>query len=242
MKNKIFIIAMVTLLASCGIVKRKPAESFTAVQDKNIVYDAIIVPGVPYDGVSWSSTMNFRVNWSVYLYKIGFTKNIIFSGSSVYSPYSEAKVMALYAEELGVPKENILLEPQAEHSTENVYFSYLVAKENGLKNIALATDPFQSSSVKKFIRKHELPVEQIPIVFDSLDQFSNPEPRIQPMVAYNYNFKSIKEREGFFERLSGTFGKQILWHEEDLPNQKLVEKYSAQGRLLESNQSTSLER
>jgi vancomycin permeability regulator SanA len=67
-------------------------------------YDAIIVPGVPLENGMWSPTMKARVYWSVYLYKKGIAKNIIYSGSAVYTPYIEAQVMALYAEQLGVPK------------------------------------------------------------------------------------------------------------------------------------------
>ena len=66
--------------------------------------DAIIVPGVQYNGLKWNTVMKWRVYWSVYLYKKGLAKNIIYSGSAVYSPYTEATIMSLYAEKMGVPK------------------------------------------------------------------------------------------------------------------------------------------
>src|SRR4028118_889036 len=77
-------------------------------QSDGETYDVIVVPGVPFENGRWSRTMKARVYWSKYLYERGLAKNIMYSGSSVYSPYYEAEVMALYAQALGVPKEHIL--------------------------------------------------------------------------------------------------------------------------------------
>ena len=60
---------------------------------KTQTYDAIIVPGVPYDGNKWTRTMKGRVYWAKHLYEEGIAKNIIFSGSSVYTAYYEAEIM-----------------------------------------------------------------------------------------------------------------------------------------------------
>lgn len=234
MKN-IYLIIPIAILSSCALIQKKSAEKLSQVQENNISYDAIIVPGCPFDGSEWSTTMKARVHWSVYLFNKGFTKNIIYSGSSVYSPYSESKIMALYAEQMGIPKENILIENDAEHSTENVYYSLQVAKKHGLNNnIALATDPFQSNSLNSFIRSHQLPIDQVPILFDTIAKMKSIEPKIDPIEAYSLNFKSIKDREGVFKRISGTFGKNIIWYEEDLNSEKLIKKYAAQGRLIKS--------
>ena len=116
-------------------------------------YDALIVPGIPFENGNWSFLMKSRVMWSVFLYRQGYAKNLIYSGSAVYSPYVEAKVMAMYAEKMGVPKEHIFVEVNAEHSTENVYYSSLIAKKNGFRKIALATDKFQSRSLAEFLPK-----------------------------------------------------------------------------------------
>ena len=55
---------------------------------------------------------------------MGMAKNVMFSGSAVYTPYYESKIMALYAEAIGIPKERIYIETEAEHSTENIFYSY----------------------------------------------------------------------------------------------------------------------
>ena len=38
-------------------------------------YDAIIVPGVPFNGDSMSFMMNARVQWACYLFEKGLAKN-----------------------------------------------------------------------------------------------------------------------------------------------------------------------
>jgi len=232
----LFLVSTLSLISSCGFIRNQPKE-FLANAQNAAPYDAIIVPGHPYHGQSWSTTMNYRIGWSVYLYKNGLAKNIIYSGSSVYSGYVESKIMAKYAVELGIPAEHIFLDTAAEHSTENVYYSYLVAKENGFKRIALATDPFQNQSLKKFIKKHQLPIDQLPAVFDTLGVPSKIEPNINNESAFNSSFKSIKKRETFFQRLAGTRGKNIIWYEQDLPTQELVLEYERKGRLIRTSNS-----
>jgi len=224
MLNKCLIACILLIVSSCGMTSRKARKTF----EKNIVftpYDAIIVPGVPFNGENWSETMKRRVFWSKYLYDKGYAKNIIYSGSAVYSEFEEASIMALYAEQLGIPKENIFKDQRAEHSTENVYYSYQVAKKNRFKNLGLATDPFQAKSLKRFIKKFEFPIKLLPIVLDSIQHRSELIPVINPISAKVENFTSIKERESFIKRLKGTFGQNIKWQEEDLKTKGLRKKY-----------------
>ena len=76
-----------------------------------------------------------RLLWAKYLFDNGLAKNIIVSGSSVYTEYNEAKVMAIYAEAMGIPRVNIYKETKAEHSAENVYYSMNIQKTLGLKKL-----------------------------------------------------------------------------------------------------------
>jgi uncharacterized SAM-binding protein YcdF (DUF218 family) len=225
------LIFLIIIVSSCIFSKKKSRTLYSKAQTE-APYDAIIVPGVPYDGVTWSSTMKNRVLWSYYLYENGITENIIYSGGAVYTKYSEAKVMAEYGKALGIPASNILLDTLAEHSSENVYYSYLVAKRNGLKKVAFATDPFQAKSLKGMINKLELPIDLIPLILDSIGNADYPEPNINGELAIENNFISIKERESFFVRLEGTMGKQILFYKEDLPNERTIKKFKKQGRLI----------
>jgi uncharacterized SAM-binding protein YcdF (DUF218 family) len=172
-------------------------------------YDLIIVPGVPFENGKWSRTMKARVYWSKYLYEKGITKNIMYSGSAVYTPYYEAQIMGLYAQALGIPQEHIYLETKAEHSTENVYYSYRKAKLLGFNKIALASDPFQTKMLRKFTRKKVSPdVRLIPFISDTL-KMMEPEmvdPVIDPQLAFTKNFVSLTKRENFWKRWKGTWG------------------------------------
>lgn len=221
----IFSLLIITfLLSSCGVFKPSPQKTLVA-NKVNAPYDAIIVPGVPFDGERWSETMQARVLWSKYLYDNGYTKNIIYSGSAVYTEFEEAAIMAKYGEALGIPKEHIFTDPRAEHSTENIYYSYQVAKKHNFKTLALATDPFQANSMRSFIKKFDFPIDLLPIVFDTLKIQDQTTPNIDPASAKVEYFVSITERESFGKRLKGTMGQNICWQEEDLKTKRLYKKY-----------------
>ena len=178
-------------------------------------YDMIAVPGVPFTEAGWDSTMKARVYWAKHLYDKGIAKNIMFSGSSVGSPYFEGEIMALYAIALGIPKKNVYIEIKAEHSTENLYYVYLKSKKLGFTHIALATDPFQAKQLKRFARKKiGTHVGLIPIVFDTLRKMQPfmIDPKIDHKKAYDSNFVPLKSRESFWKRFRGTMGKNINYN------------------------------
>lgn len=197
-------------LSSCVFTKKKSLSLYRSASTKS--YDVIIVPGVPLEDDKWSRTMKGRVLWAVYLYRRGIAKNIMFSGSAVYTPYIEAEVMAKYGKALSVKPENIYVEPMAEHSTENIYYGYKAARSLGFNSIALATDPFQAKLLNNFAKKKiDDAIGIIPIVADTLDQFV--ETIDDPILNFDdllvKDFKSIKERESFWKRFKGTGGKNI---------------------------------
>lgn len=175
--------------------------------ESSLPYDIIIVPGVPFKDGKWDRTMKGRIYWSKYLFDKGITKNVMYSGSSVYSPYYEAEIMKLYAIELGIPANHIYTEKKAEHSTENVYYSYKYAKKLGYKRIALATDPFQARTLRSYIRrKISRNIGIIPFVTDTLKAMepAMTDPEINYQQAFNKDFISIKKRDSFWKRLRGT--------------------------------------
>jgi len=212
--KKFFNAGYVTILAviaitfsSCtfpGVAER----SYAKAQEKK-PYDVIIVPGLPYDKEKTSAVMRMRLYWAKYLYDQGIARNVIFSGGAVYTPFVESIAMKVIADSLGIPSKFTFSETEAEHSTENVYYSWKMARGLGFKKIALATDPFQTAVLKAFIRKHTPGVDVIPIVFDKIDVKGKELPVIDTTSSYKNNFVSIKERESFFERMRGTFGKRV---------------------------------
>ena len=172
--------------------------------------DAIIVPGVPFKNGKWDQIMKGRVLWSWILYKNGLVKNIIYSGAAVYSPFYEAIIMGLYGQQLGIPAEHMFYDTLAQHSTENVYYSYLLAKKHGFKSIALATDPFQSMMLQGFTkRRFATAIQFLPFNTDSLKVYNYLNPNIDPGPAEAINWVSIYKRQGFTERFKGTLGKHI---------------------------------
>jgi uncharacterized SAM-binding protein YcdF (DUF218 family) len=200
-------VAVALMLTHCSFTRyaKKSYESAKA----EIPFDVIIVPGVPFEHENTTSVMKMRIFWAKHLFDSGFTRNIIFSGSAVYSPFVESIIMKVVADSLGIPSDHTFSEQKAEHSTENVYYSWKLARVMGFEKIALATDPFQSRLLGSFIRKYCPEVTSIPIVFDMLDVDNLSLPLIDTTAAYVPGFVSITKREGFWERFRGTMGKRI---------------------------------
>lgn len=163
-------------------------------------FDIVVVPGVPFANGQWDFVMRGRILWAKHLYDNGIAKNIMFSGSAVYSPYVEAEIMKLYAVALGIPAANIFTETKAEHSTENIYYSFHKSKNLGFQKIALASDPFQSKMLRKFVRKKVSPeIAIIPFLSEVLapmDTFKS-HPKIDEKSAFRSGFVSIINRESF---------------------------------------------
>ena len=200
-------------MAACS-VPRKGARIAYAEAQRLIPFDAVIVPGIPFNGKSWDSVMKARVLWSYILYKNGYVKNVIYSGAAVYTPYIEARVMGLYGKALGIPAAHIFYDTQAHHSTENVYYSYLLAKEQGFKTLLLGTDPFQSFMLKGFTRKRfGSPIYHVPFMVDSLAAYNNAAPVIDASVARVKAWESIVDKQTMLSRMKGTLGKSIPWHQ-----------------------------
>lgn len=212
-KRIILIGVILTFLNSCFVFQPKLEKLTQRAFQAHAQFDAIIVPGVPFNEPSWDATMQMRVLWSVHLYHQGKTKNIIMSGASVYSPYVEAQIMKLYAIALGVPEKNILVEDKAEHSTENLWYSYKLAKKHGLLSIALATDPFQTRMTYRFGKKRLRDLHFIPVIFDTLVKLPHPNPMINYKPLKIENFTPITEKQSWWHRTKGTWGLNIKFKE-----------------------------
>jgi uncharacterized SAM-binding protein YcdF (DUF218 family) len=206
----IFSVTFLWFMASCSFSDKTTKQYFNKALTKT--YDVIVVPGFPFAETGWDSVMKGRVYWSKWLFDKGIAKNIMYSGSSVYTPYYEGEIMALYAIAIGIPKEHVFTETKAEHSVENLYYSYLKSKKLGFNSIALATDPYQAKQLKRFARvRIGEDVGIIPFVVDTL-RTMHPimtNPVIDYQKAYNKNFVSLTKRESLWKRLRGTYGKNI---------------------------------
>jgi uncharacterized SAM-binding protein YcdF (DUF218 family) len=201
------LVALALVLTHCSFSNY--AEKSYEKAKKEKPFDVIIVPGVPYEKTSTTAVMTLRLYWAKHLYDSGFTKNIIFSGSSVYTHFVEGIAMKIMADSLGIPPDHTFSETKAEHSTENVYYSWKMAKEKGFSRIAVATDPYQGALLRSFARRCCPGIKHIPIVFSKLDIDDRTLPKIDTTGAYVENFVSIMERESFWERFRGTMGSRV---------------------------------
>jgi hypothetical protein len=203
-------------MISCGRGTRYATKKFEKAK-RLAPFDVIIVPGSPYhDSSRLGQVLIARIHWAKYLYDQGIAKNIIFSGSAVYTPYFEGLAMKLIADSLGIPKDHTFAETKAQHSTENVWYSAKMAKTLGFSKIALATDHIQTKLLKSFVKGRMQNMACIPIVYDMIDpqRLRNLTlPTINDTLAYDPKFVSILERETFWERLKGTRGKHINYNE-----------------------------
>ncbi len=217
-KKRFWIISSISILLLILMVECKVhnTEKYYAKAKQNYApFDAIIVPGVPFEGEKWSNIMMLRMYWAKMLWDQGMTKNIIFSGGAVYTKYAECKVMRLYALEMGIPDEHIFLDSLAEHSTENVYYSYYLAKHHNLHKIAIATDPYQTKMVKKFVKKMNkklnADIQFLPAIMDSVIAVPKEEFTIDGEKAIGENFINITETQSMWYRINGTFGNNVDW-------------------------------
>lgn len=177
---------------------------------KNKPYDVIIVPGFPSDSGNINPILKERLEWAYYLYKNKYSKNIIFSGSAVYTPYVEAKVMRLYAIQMGILPEHILIEEKAEHTTENLYYGYKLAINSGFKKIGFASQAAHTSFMKHFPKKFKINVDMIPMITDSLKKLELNFGKLNPESTYQQDFVSIENRENVWKRMRGTRGKKVM--------------------------------
>lgn len=206
---KYFLLFPVLFVAfsSCVAVYFIPQKQFSYAKS-HAPFDAIIVPGIPYNETEgWDSIMKMRVLWSVYLYKNGITKNIIYSGSSVYTPYFESKIMRLYAIKLGVDTNHIFTESEAKHGVENLYYSYVMGKEMGFENLAVATDPGQNLQIAYYGKPMASFVNFIPMVISKVSFSGSDTISINPQPAYNSNYVPYIENLSIKERLKRSAGK-----------------------------------
>ena len=216
---RLLFLAITALVLTSSCAYQKFSRKYYEQAKKDAPYDCIIVTGIPYTDSSNSGLIfTARVLWSKYLFDQGITKNIIYSGAAVSTPYYEGKVMKLMADTLGVPKDHTFAEIKAEHSTENVYYGMKMAHKLGFKKIAVAADAFQVKILRKFIIARCQNMALIPIVYESVipdrKTYMTLLPRIDlKAAAADSTYVRLSDRESFAERWRGTQGKHIKYEE-----------------------------
>src|ERR1043165_1585549 len=116
----------ITLFSSCIFLGIRQNKHYKSVEGIKPV-DVIIVPGLPLYGGQWDTLLKARIIWSDFLYKKGIASKVLYSGNAVYTKWKEGPSMALYAAQLGISNDHILIDTIAEHSTENLYYGNMQA-------------------------------------------------------------------------------------------------------------------
>lgn len=205
----IWLIILCGFLSSCFFFGPSPRKRLKQIESIKPI-DVAIVPGLPLYHGKWDTLLKSRMLWSQYLFKKGLVSNVLYSGNAVYTPWMEGPSMALFADQLGIPRKNIIIDTIAEHSTENLFYSYHQAKQLGYKTIAIATDPFQCAMLHKYAKKNfKETIYFIPIVYDSIRPKMNIELEIDTTRTFKQNFIPLEERQDYKDRFKGTAGKNI---------------------------------
>ncbi len=204
----IILILLMATFSACSFSNNSAKRMYNKWGSKS--YDMVIIPGLPLqDSLIWDRIMRGRVYWSKFLYDKGIAKNIMYSGSAVHTPYYEGTIMALYAEAIGIPKEHIFTELKAEHSTENLYYSYKKAKKLGFNSIAIASDPFQTKQLRSYAHlRLSRDIGILPFIIDTMLAIEPlmKNPSIDYQQAFKKDFIALKDRESWWKRIKGTIG------------------------------------
>ncbi len=206
---RLIVIGCLIGLSSCFFLGPSPKKRLQKIADIKPV-DVVIVPGLPLYQGQWDTLLKTRMLWSEFLIRKGYARHVLYSGNAVYTPWMEGPSMALIARQLGIDSAHILIDTIAEHSTENLHYSYLMAKAKGFNSIAVATDPFQCAMLHKFAKKNfEEEIYFLPVIYDSIKARTGIEVRIDTTLTKKRNFRSLEERQDYKDRMKGTRGKQI---------------------------------
>lgn len=203
-------VALALLVYLLGWNMKRNANATLAQNLNNGPYDVIIVPGLPYEPDKTNTLFKVRMLWAKALYDKGIARNIIFSGGAVHTCWQEGTIMKTIADSMGIAPENTFAELRAEHSNQNVYYGYKMARQLGFKKVAVATDQFQDFFLSSFISKRLPQVYRLPLPVDSFPVYSKIElPYIDATCARVDSFVPLNKRKGRFERLKTSWGDEI---------------------------------
>ncbi len=156
MKKKIAMSILVTLTALAFIFGGLARSSWQEVKNHQSRpaaierADAIVVLGAAvWPGERPSPALARRTAEAVELYQAGHAPLIIFTGGVGTYPPSEGRVAARYAEELGVPAEDIRFEEQSTSTWANAERAWEIAKDDEIKRAIVVSDGFHLARAKR---------------------------------------------------------------------------------------------
>jgi uncharacterized SAM-binding protein YcdF (DUF218 family) len=95
-------------------------------------FDTIIVLGFPAkrDG-TLSPEQRARVLEGIREYRAGVAPRLILTGGAAHNPFAEADVMSQFAASQGVPASDIVEEPRAQNTIQNIFYSAQIMHAHG---------------------------------------------------------------------------------------------------------------
>ena len=102
---------------------------------------AVVLGSQVLPGGRPSGTLRARTLYAARLHAVGMVRLLIPTGGVGEHPPSEAEVMARILRQAGVPEEDILLEVEAGSTRESARLVAEMARERGVRNLLLVTDP-----------------------------------------------------------------------------------------------------
>jgi uncharacterized SAM-binding protein YcdF (DUF218 family) len=106
-------------------------------------FDTLIVLGYPAtrDGTP-SPEQRERVLEGVREYKAGVASHIIMTGTAAHNQYVEAQVMSQLARAQGVPASDIIEEPQAQNTIQNIFYSAQIMHLHHWESAEVISSPY----------------------------------------------------------------------------------------------------
>jgi uncharacterized SAM-binding protein YcdF (DUF218 family) len=134
------------------------------IKDESRASDAVIVLGarVNYNNY-FNPCLVARVEHGAKLVKSGLAKFLIVSGGNdVEDGANEASAMREMALTAGISSEQIILEPKATSTFENLKFSQTILEQRQLKSVIVVTEPYHMPRAAMIARKLNLEFSSSP--------------------------------------------------------------------------------
>lgn len=133
----VLVIAVLAFAAAVGIYETIPRSNTPQSR-----FDAIIVLGYPAnaDG-SPSPIQRERVLEGVREYRAHVAPRLIMTGGAAHNSQVEAAVMARFAERQGVPESAVIVEPQAQNTIQNAFYSVRILQAHGWQSAEVVSSP-----------------------------------------------------------------------------------------------------
>lgn len=104
-------------------------------------HDAVIVLGCPNDADGKpSACQNARADLATKVAAAGLGDTFITTGAAVQNAWVEAETLRDLLVARGVAGERVIVEPKAEHTDENIYFSSRIMQARGFANAIVVTE------------------------------------------------------------------------------------------------------